>query len=106
MEVLHFIYLPLAEGILTDDEWAVVEWSLIENPRSGVVVPGTDGVRKVRVAFAGRGKWGSARVVYLYINARGRVYFLFAYAKNKQEALTPEQKRQVRRLVATLKEER
>ena len=100
---LAFIYLPLAENVLTDEEWQVVEQLLLDNPTAGVVIPGTGGIRKLRVAFANRGKRGSARTIYLHVGQQATIYFLFAYAKNAQANLTPDQLRQMRVLAEELK---
>ena len=100
---LAFVYLPLAEKVLTDDEWRIVERQLLENPKAGDVIAGTGGVRKLRVAFEHRGKSGSARTIYLHVDARQRVYFLLAYAKNDQEDMSAAEKKQIRALVEHLK---
>ncbi|HEX2202049.1 MAG TPA: type II toxin-antitoxin system RelE/ParE family toxin [Longimicrobium sp.] len=106
---LEFVFLPsferTAEGLFSDDDVRALEQALIHDPRAGDVVPGTGGVRKVRVAVEGRGKRGGSRVVYLYVEVRSRIYLLLAYAKNEQADLSPEQARRVRQLVEHLKRE-
>lgn len=62
-------------------------------------------MRKVRAANEGRGKSGSARVAYLYVELREKIYLLLAFPKNEQANLTAEQKKQVRKLVEMLKNE-
>jgi hypothetical protein len=62
---LTFVYLRAARDVLNDEEWQVVENALLDNPEAGDLVAGTGGVRKLRVAFAGRGKRGSARTIYV-----------------------------------------
>lgn len=83
-----------------------MEARLIENPRAGDLVANTGGVRKLRAASEGRGKSGSTRVLYLFLELRGKVYLLLVYPKNAQANLTDEQKRRMRELVARLREER
>ena len=104
---LTFVYTAefdrLAEGLLTDEELRLVEQQLLVNPRAGAVVRGTGGVRKLRVALSGRGKSGSARIIYLYIAIADRVYFITLYTKSAQADLTAAQKQQMRTLVAALK---
>lgn len=103
---LDFIYTPLfdrsARGLLDDESMRQAELELLEDPRAGSVVAGTGGIRKLRVALPGRGKRGSARVAYLYVELRGRVYFLLAYAKGDQVDLTAADKKALRNLVAEL----
>lgn len=73
------------------------------NPEAGEVIPDTGGVRKLRWKRAGSGKRGGVRVVYFYHDAGRPLYLLMVYAKARQEDLTPDEKRAVRKLVGTLK---
>jgi hypothetical protein len=105
----EFVRLPsferTAASVLSEEDIRALEQVLIENPRAGQVVPGTGGVRKIRVGIEGRGKRGSARVIYLYVELREKVYLLLAYAKNVQADLTADQARAVRALVDQLRKE-
>ena len=56
-------------------------------------------------ASEGRGKRGGARVIYIDILTKERLYLLFAYPKNVQEDLTSEQKKQLQMLIDAIKEE-
>jgi hypothetical protein len=107
--LFQFVFLPsferTAEGLLSESDIRELECTLLENPREGPVMRGTGGVRKVRAAIEGRGKSGSARVVYLYVEARQKIYFLLCFPKNEQANLTPEQTRRIRMLVAQLEAE-
>ena len=107
--MLEFVYLALFErsrtGILEDSDLKALEDVLLANPRAGVVMAGTGGVRKLRAAREGRGKSGGARVVYLFIEEQATVYLILAFPKNVQGNLTPEQKRLVRTLVGQVKQE-
>lgn len=107
---LEFIYTPLfdrtAQGLLDDEAMRQVENILLVEPRTGDLVARTGGVRKLRAALPGRGKRGGARVVYLYVEVRARLYFLLAYRKNQQLDLTAHDKRALRMMVMVLEEER
>ena len=50
------------------------------------------------------GKWGGARVIYFYHDDRRPLYLLLVYAKGRQENLTPDEKKAVRKLAALLKQ--
>jgi hypothetical protein len=56
----------------------------------------------MRIALPNRGKRGSARVAYLYVERRGRIYFLLAYAKSEQVDLSAADRKVLRNLVAEL----
>ena len=105
---LEFVYTPLflasARGLLDDEALRQVEITLLVEPRAGDVIPGAGGIRKVRAALPGRGKRGGARLVYLYIEVRGTVYLLLAYAKNEQVDLSAAEKRTLRTLARQLEE--
>ena len=109
VQYLEFVYTPAFEtsrkGVLTDEEVRWVELALLENPEAGTLEAGTAGVRKIRAAQAGRGKRGSARVMYLYVRVRTRIYLLLAYAKNEQASLTDAERSMVRKLVERLRSE-
>jgi hypothetical protein len=76
------------------------------NPEAGVIIPETGGVRKVRWSRRGSGKRGGVRVVYFYYNLDRPLYLLMAYAKGRQEDMSPVEKRTARDLVAILKGKR
>lgn len=109
MRFLEFVRLPsfepTADGVLSEDDVRELELVLIQEPRKGRVVQDTGGVRKVRAAPEGRGKRGGARVIYLYVERREKIYLLLCYPKNEQDDLTPEQARRIRALVAQLEAE-
>lgn len=107
--LLHFVYLPgfesSAQGLLDEEARRRLERALMENPEAGATIGGTGGVRKLRVALAGRGKSGGARVIYYYRPAGRRVYLLLAYAKSEAASLSNEGKAVIRALVKRLEEE-
>jgi hypothetical protein len=76
------------------------------NPEADDIIPETGGVRKIRWSRGGAGKRGGARVIHYYHNAEHPLYLLMAYAKARQENLTPEEKRTMRELAALLKGKR
>lgn len=107
--LIEFVYTFLFErtrrAVFTDGEIKALEDTLLENPEDSDVMAGTGGVRKSRAANEGRGKSGSGRVAYLYVETQRTVYFLLAFPKNVQGNLTPDQKRIVRALVEDIKRE-
>ena len=87
------------QTLLDDDEYAVLQYALTLDPQLGDRIPGAGGIRKVRWSAEGRGKRGGIRVIYYHWSQTGRLYMLYAYAKNEQSDLTPEQKRVLKRLI-------
>lgn len=87
---------------LTDDNLRELEMDLLLNPKSGAVIEGTGGIRKLRFAFPGRGKSGSARVIYVDFAVYEKTYFLAAYAKTEQENLSKAERNELKALVEML----
>jgi hypothetical protein len=81
---------------------------LVQNPRCGTVVKGTHGVRKARVAdpASGRGKSGSYRYLYLYLEHAGRIHLLYLFSKEDQSDLSPQQKLIIGALSQAIRKER
>lgn len=96
----------MAEGLLDDDDLRLIESTLRQNPTAGVVVEGGAGLRKLRIALPGRGKRGGGRLIYLYVQVRGVIYFIAVFAKGTQGDLTLADYRVFSRLAKHLKKER
>lgn len=105
-----FIYLPIFDRTaaylqMSDGDLMAVEQELIADPRRGDVIPHTGGARKLRVALQGRGKSGGARAIYLYVEMKGRIYFIAVYAKNMRENLSEAEKKELRTVIRILARE-
>ena len=90
---------------LSENDLKNLEEILLENPQLGDVIEGTGGARKMRIQIENRGKSGGGRVIYVDVFEKEKLYFLLAYPKNVQDDLTPDQKKQVRKLVEAIKKE-
>jgi hypothetical protein len=90
-----------------ENELSALQSTLARNVAAGDIDPGTGGLRKLRVADPGRrkGKRGGARVHYLHLAQHDVVYLVFVYGKDEQSTLTPQQKRQLKRVAEALKAE-
>ena len=92
-------------GLNVEDDLRRLEKELLANPQVGDVIEGTGGARKMRIQLEARGKSGGARVIYLDVFEKEHLYLLFAYPKNVQEDLTPEQKKIIRKAIEAIKKE-
>jgi hypothetical protein len=97
------LFVRQAEKVWSEDEREAFVTFIAANPEAGDVIPDTGGVRKVRWTRAGSGKRGGTRVIYFYHDAGRPLYLLLVYAKAHQENLSPDEKREVRKLAAILK---
>ena len=87
--VFTFIELqPFArvrESMLDDGEFARMQEYLMAHPKSGDVVPGSGGCRKLRWAPSGRGKRGGARVIYFIRVSADEIVLVTIFAKNVRD---------------------
>ena len=79
---------------------------LARNPRAGVVMAGTGGVRKLRWALAGQGKRGGMRTIYFFQDERYPLLLVAAYPKAEKENVTAAERNAMARLVEAIKAER
>lgn len=105
-----FIELPIfqqrwKELGLNDDDLHRLQIELLKNPKIGVVIKNTGGIRKMRFAFEHRGKSGSTRVIYVDFEVYDKIFLLTAYAKKDQENLTNAECRELRQLINILEKQ-
>ena len=105
-----FIEVPLFtkrwnEIGLGDKELQVLQILLLKDPEFGAVIEGTGGIRKIRFPYKNKGKRGSIRVCYIDFAEYEVTYLITVYAKSKQDNLSVEEKKILKKLVKTLKKE-
>ena len=86
-----------------DNDLKSLQEELTINPEKGEMMRGTGGLRKIRVAFEGRGKSGSARACYVDFAVYEKIYMISAYTKNDKDNLTKEERNEIKRLIEVLK---
>jgi mRNA-degrading endonuclease RelE of RelBE toxin-antitoxin system len=94
----------LAEEIqkfISDDNYRMLQTSLMLRPDAGRLIRGSGGLRKIRWNLPGKGKRGALRIIY-YWNPPDTIFMLFPYKKTEQEDLTPEQLKLLRGMVREL----
>lgn len=92
---------------LTDEELRKLQTELLGNPKLAPVMPDCGGLRKLRwrVAGRGKGKRGGCRVIYLHHPRAARIDLVAIYGKDEQDTLSPSQKRELKGLADSLKQE-
>lgn len=105
-----FIELPVfsrqLEALASFETLYAIQADLLADPERWPLIRGTGGARKGRIAdpHSSRGKRGSFRYIYLYLEDRGRIFLLLFFGKSQQSNLSSEQLRQVATAVARIKE--
>ncbi len=100
---MRFVETPIftkeVRNHLTDDEYRALQTALMFRPEQGPLIPGTGGLRKIRLGGRGKGKRGGYRIIYYWDKLTETFYMLLVYPKSKQEDLTPKQRRLLGQLV-------
>jgi hypothetical protein len=99
------LYLARAGKLMSEVERETVVDMIAANPAGGVVIPGTGGLRKMRIPLQGRGKRGGGRVIYWFYSENFPVVLLLAFAKNEAEDISPDRRRKLMALGAVLLEQ-
>jgi hypothetical protein len=92
-------YRRRADELLTDAEQDAIVDLIAFDPTCGDLMPGTGGLRKVRVGRGGSGKRGGARVIYYFYNTNFPVLLVALYAKNEKADLSVQEKTKFETLV-------
>ena len=90
---------------MTEEDLRGLESMLLDNPKGGTVIPHTNGARKIRITAKGHGKRGGARVIYVDVVVKDKIYFLMAYAKGVQDNLSEGEKKELANIIRGLKNE-
>ena len=81
------LFTRLIYNYLDEDEYLGLQVYLLHQPESGKVVPGSDGVRKIRWAIKGKGKSGGIRVIYFWKVSDDEIWLLTVYGKSERESI-------------------
>ncbi|MBT4286745.1 MAG: type II toxin-antitoxin system RelE/ParE family toxin [Deltaproteobacteria bacterium] len=99
------IFEKLRESYLSDDEFRDLQLILLANPKSGAIIQGTGGLRKIRFGAKGKGKRSGIRVIYYFFDKKDRFYFLTLYSKNEVTDLTVPQKKKLKQFMEVWRNE-
>lgn len=86
----------------SDKDLQALQEELTLDPGKGVLMQGTGGLRKIRVASDSQGKSGGARVCYVDFAACERIYLITAYSKNVKDNLSKEERNTIKSLISIL----
>lgn len=84
---------------ITDDSYKLLQKDLIVNPELGKLIPGSNGLRKIRWGLEDKGKSGGIRIIYFWDKENTRVYMLLSYSKNEMDDLSQKELVKISKLV-------
>lgn len=95
-------FMKRAADLLSEAERLELIDYLASYPRSGDLMQGTGGIRKLRWGRGVRGKSGGVRVIYYYHDERIPLYLLTLFGKNEQANLSKAERNELAKLVDVL----
>lgn len=95
-------YIRRASELLNEAEHKSVIDYLAAHPRTGDIMEGTGGIRKLRWARGGKGKSGGIRIIYYYHDQRIPLYLLTVFGKNEKSNITKSERNELAKLVGVL----
>lgn len=93
------VFTKRAKELLEDVAYDDLLKELLRNPSKGVLIEGTGGVRKIRVASKGHGTRGGARVIYYHFVSASKIAMLMVYAKNEKHDLTSDERKALKTII-------
>jgi len=99
------IFTRCITALMSDEQYAELQAALVQKPDQGDLIAGSGGLRKVRWKLPGKGKRGGVRIIYYWMRADEQLWMLYAYAKSRQDDLTPAQRVTLRAIVKRWKDE-
>lgn len=93
------VFTRRVQGLLTSEEYRLLQLQLFARPDIGSIIVGGGGLRKVRWHARGQGKRSGVRVIYYWAVHQDRLLILFAYVKNEQGELSQDQLKVLRQVV-------
>ena len=95
-------YIRKVEKLLDEEERNILIFYLSTHPKSGVIIQGSGGVRKIRWARKGRGKSGGVRVIYFFYDKETPLFMLTIFGKNEKDNLNKAERNELAKLVKIL----
>jgi hypothetical protein len=96
-------YIRRVTRLLSESERNDVIDYVAANPKTGDLIQGTGGVRKLRWARSGRGKSGGVRVIYYFHSEALPLYLLTVFGKGEKADLSQTERNELAKLVQQLK---
>ncbi len=87
-----------------NNQKAIVDY-LALHPKTGKIMQGTGGIRKLRWGKDGKGKSGGIRIIYYFYNEKIPLFLLTFFAKNEKDNLSKMERNELKKLTILLKQQ-
>nr|VFK77737.1 MAG: RelE toxin of RelE / RelB toxin-antitoxin system [Candidatus Kentron sp. SD] len=91
-----------ASALLTETEKQNLIDYLAKNPRSGIIMRDTGGIRKLRWALGNKGKSSGARVIHYYHDGSMPLFLLTVFGKSEKDNLSQAERNELGKLARLL----
>jgi hypothetical protein len=87
---------------MSDEERESITLFISQNPKSGDIIPGTGGARKLRFPFGGKGKSGGCRVITYFAAEDVPVFLLDVFSKSVRINLSQSERNELKKELSGL----
>jgi hypothetical protein len=101
IETAAYLADAKAAGLSVEEMTEIVDIIAAE-PECGVLMQGTGGCRKLRVAGRGKGKSGGYRLITFFGGAGAPVFLLTVFGKDEKDNLSPAERNALAKLTKVL----
>jgi len=95
-------FLKKSLNLLKNEEKASIINCLALHPRSGDLMQGTGGIRKLRWSAQGKGKSGGVRVIYYYHDGAVPLFLLTVFGKGEKANLSKSERNELAKFTSLL----
>lgn len=91
-------YIRRSKRLLDETERNNIINYLVIHPKTGVLIRGTGGIRKLRWSIKGKGKSSGVRIIYYYYDEWMPLYLLTIFGKGEKADLTKAERNKLSKL--------
>jgi len=95
-------FIKKSQKVLQKEERDELLYYLSSNPKSGNLIQGAGGIRKLRWASKGKGKSGGSRIIYFYHKETIPLFLLTIFNKNEKINLTKSERNDLSKMTKEL----
>lgn len=95
-------FIRRSKKLLTEKEHSDLLLYLSTHPKSGDIITGTGGIRKIRWIREGMGKSSGSRVIYFFYDENMLLFIFSIFGKNEKVNLSKSERNELAKLVKVI----